>query len=145
MFFVRYLAFVFFWEYLGLKRPHIFGEKRKRKQKTIRNRLGKGTLDACAKFQGLTLKNGVENWDYCAVECKKQGLTSYLLGVSMYSILGFKFDLILVLRSQFFDFLRETLYKYALEHLKAAGPEKKGTFFSCYRKCLCIIDLFEVL
>ena len=47
----------------------------------------------------------------------------------MYSILGVKSDLILVLRSQFFDFLRETLYKRALEHLEAAGPEKKGSFF----------------
>ena len=44
--------------------------------------------------------------------------------------MGVKFDLILVLRSQFFDFLRKTLYKRALEHLEAAGPEKKwATFF----------------
>ena len=43
--------------------------------------------------------------------------------------MGVKFDLILVLRSQFFDFLRESLYKHALEHLEAAGPEKKGSFF----------------
>ena len=35
--------------------------------------------------------------------------------------MGVKFDLVLVLRSQFFDFLRETLYKHALEHLEAAG------------------------
>ena len=32
----------------------------------------------------------------------------------------------LVLRSQFFDFLRE---KHALEHLEAAGPEKKWAVF----------------
>ena len=31
----------------------------------------------------------------------------------------------LVLRSQFFEYLRETLYKHALEHLEAAGPEKE--------------------
>ena len=49
--------------------------------------------------------------------------------VSVSSILGVKLDLILVLRSQFFDFLRETLYKHALEHLAAVGPEKKGIFF----------------
>ena len=35
----------------------------------------------------------------------------------------------LVLRSQFFEYLRETLYKHALEHLEAAGPEKKGVIF----------------
>ena len=43
--------------------------------------------------------------------------------------MGVKFDLILVLRCQFFEFLGETLYKHALEHLEAAGPEKKGYFF----------------
>ena len=43
----------------------------------------------------------------------------------------------LFLRSQFFDFLREFLYKHALEHLEAAGPE--------HSKCLSIIDLFEGL
>ena len=44
--------------------------------------------------------------------------------------MGVNFDLLLVLRSQFFDFLRETFYKHALEHLEAAGPEKKmGHFF----------------
>ena len=49
--------------------------------------------------------------------------------------MGVKFDLILVLRSQFFDFLRETSYKHALEHLEAAGPEKKWVIFF-FRKCL---------
>ena len=69
-----------------------------------------------------------------------------LLGFSIYSIFGVKFGLILVLRSQFFDFLRETLCKHALEHLEAAGPdEKMGHFFSSYSKCLSIIDLFEGL
>ena len=43
---------------------------------------------------------------------------------------GLKFDLLLVLRSQFFEYLRETLCKYALERLEAACPEKKGHFFS---------------
>ena len=47
----------------------------------------------------------------------------------MYSILGVKSDLILVLRSQFFEFLREPLHKHALEHLEAAGSEKKIAHF----------------
>ena len=63
----------------------------------------------------------------------------------MYSILGVKFNFVLVLRSQFFEFLRETLYKHALEHLKAAGSEKRAIFFSSYSKCLPIIDLSEGL
>ena len=35
----------------------------------------------------------------------------------------------LVLRGQFFECLRETLYKHALEHLEAARPEKKWVIF----------------
>ena len=58
------------------------------------------------------------------------GIVNYqVLVFSMCSILGDKFDLILVLRSQFFDFLRETLYKHYLEHLEATGPEKYELFF----------------
>ena len=58
-------------------------------------------------------------------------------------MLNFKSDLILVRRSQFFDYLRETLFKLVLEHPKAARPEKNWVkFFSSYGKCLTIIDLF---
>ena len=63
-------------------------------------------------------------------------------------MLGFKNDLIWVLRSQFFEYLRETLtlYKHALEHLEAARSENKmGIFFSSYGKRLTIMDLFEGL
>ena len=61
-------------------------------------------------------------------------------------MLGVKFGLILVLRSQFFEYLRKPLYKHALEHLEAARSEKKWVIFhSSYGKRLTIIDLFEVL
>ena len=33
----------------------------------------------------------------------------------------------MVLRRQFIDFLRETLYKHAVEHLEAAGLEEQGS------------------
>ena len=57
-----------------------------------------------------------------------------------------KFDSTLVLRSHFFEYLRETLYKHALEHLEAVRPvNKMGHFFPSHRKCLTIIDLFESL
>ena len=59
--------------------------------------------------------------------------------------LSVKFDIILALRSQFFECLRETLYKHALEHVEAARPAKKGHYFSSYGKCLNIVDLFEGL
>ena len=65
---------------------------------------------------------------------------------SIYSILGVINDIILVLRSQFFEYLRETLYKHALEHLEAARSEQKWVIrFSSYGKRLTIIDLFEGL
>ena len=32
------------------------------------------------------------------------------------------FDFVLILRGQFLEYLRETLYKHALELLKSAGP-----------------------
>ena len=41
-----------------------------------------------------------------------------------------KFDLILVLRSQLFEYLRKTLYEDTLEHLEAVRSRKKNkTFF----------------
>ena len=57
-------------------------------------------------------------------------------------VLGVKVGLILVVRSQIFEYLCETLYKHALEHLEAACSEKNGSFFV---DPLTIIDLFEVL
>ena len=51
----------------------------------------------------------------------------------------------LVLRSQFFEYLCETLYKHALEHLEAARSEKNRRKVSLLRKRLAIIDLFEGL
>ena len=39
------------------------------------------------------------------------------------------FYVVLVLRSQFFEYLHETLYKHVLEHLEAARPEKNIFFF----------------
>ena len=59
--FFRQIFFVlFFWGYLGRKRPYIFGEKKKEKENPIRKRLGKGILNTRAKCQGLTPKNGVD-------------------------------------------------------------------------------------
>ena len=51
----------------------------------------------------------------------------------------------LVLRSQFGEYLRETLYKHALEHLEAAHPENKMEKNVFLRKRLTIIDPSEGL
>ena len=54
-------------------------------------------------------------------------------------------DLILVLRCQFCEYLRETSYKHALELLEAARMGKNGKLSFFLRKRLTIIDLFEGL
>ena len=127
---------------MGLKGPHIFGEKKQETKKPIRERPGRGTLNTCAKSQGLTQKRR-GHLDFSAVKCKNHGSASQLLSFSLHSILSVKFDLILVLRSQFFDFLRETLYKHALEHLEAAGPEKKWVlYFSSYNCSKCLPGIY---
>ena len=61
--------------------------------------------------------------DLCAVNVRKLR-SSHVFSVD--SILGVKYDLILVVRSQFFEYMRETLHKYALKHLEAARLEKKS-------------------
>ena len=62
---------------------------------------------------------------------------------------GVKCGLLLVLRSQFFEYLRETGYKHALEHLEAARSQKKmggkNAFLRRKRLRVTIIDLFEGL
>ena len=64
--------------------------------------------------------------------CGKRSKITYLhrndLVSSVASIFGVKHDLKLVLRSQFFEYLHETLnlYKPALEHLEAARSEKES-------------------
>ena len=63
-FFRHIFGVLYFWGYLGLKEPHIFGEKKKQKQTNIRKRLGRGTLNTRAKIEGLTLKNGVDIWAF---------------------------------------------------------------------------------
>ena len=65
----------------------------------------------------------------------------------MESTLGVKHDLMLMLAlgSRIFEYLRETFYGHALEHLQSAGSEKneKKRFF--LRKRLAVIDLYEGL
>ena len=119
--------------YLGLKGPHIFGGKKKRK--THSTKALQGHIKHVCKISGSNSQKRRGHLDFSAVKCKNHGSASQLLSFSLHSILSVKFDLILVLRSQFFDFLRETLYKHSLERLEAAGPAKKWViFFSSYSK-----------
>ena len=70
LFFRQIFGFLFFAGYLGIKRPHIFGEKKIKKTTKHSERLGKGTLNTCAKFQGLTLENGVAIWTFVRLSAK---------------------------------------------------------------------------
>ena len=51
---------LYFLGYLGLKGSQISREK----EKNIRKRLGRDTLNTCAKFQGPSLENGADIWTF---------------------------------------------------------------------------------
>ena len=66
---VFFCLVLFFAENVGSLKTQISPKKCKKPKylninitKKNRWRLGRGTLNTCAKFQGLTLKNGVDNW-----------------------------------------------------------------------------------
>ena len=66
-FFARYLGLKYFYivGLIWVLRDPTFPAKNKTKQKqNIRKRLGRGTLNACAKFQGPFLQNGVDIWTF---------------------------------------------------------------------------------
>ena len=77
---------------------------------------------------GPTLKNGVDIWTFVRLSAKITAWHCNYLVLVYIRYWALNFDLILVLSSQFFDFLRETLYKHALEHPEAVGPEKRSFF-----------------
>ena len=125
--------FRFYFYFLGILRsygtPHFRRKNKNKKNQSWKAR--QGHVQHVCKISGsITLEKDVDIWT-CVRLCTK--ITAWhrnylVLGFSLCSILGVKIDLILVLWSQFFEFLRETLYKHALEHLEAAGPETKGSF-----------------
>ena len=96
------------------------------------------------KNSGSNSQKRCGHLDFCAVKITAWH-RNYSIGFSVFSISDVKLDLIMVIRSQFSEYLRETSHKHALEHLGAAGPKINGFFFSSYGKCLSIIDFFEGL
>ena len=114
--------------YLGLSRDPIFPAKQNKNKKKHSQKARQGHIKHVCKKSGSISQKRRGRLHFCAIKCKNHGLASKLLGFSVYSIFGVYYDLILVLRSQFFEYLRETLYKHALEHLEAACSEKNGSF-----------------
>ena len=80
----------------------------------------------CANSRGVSLENCVDIWNFVRWTCVNYGFSSWLLGFRVDLILGGKYDLILNLHSQFFDNLREALYKHPWRHLKAARSKKRN-------------------
>ena len=77
--FINGFFFFFFfspdiWVFLGLKGSHLSCEKT-----NIRNRLDRDTLNTCAKFQGLSLKNGVDIWTFVRSSAKITAYRNYLV------------------------------------------------------------------
>ena len=70
LFFFPRQIFVFF-GYLGLKKPHIFGEWNKRPKKN-RVKSRQGNIKHVCKFSVSTLKNGVDIWTFVRLSAKSQ-------------------------------------------------------------------------
>ena len=68
--FVSYFGVLyFFWDVWVLRDP-TFSAKKINKNNNLRERLGKVILNTCAKFQGLTLKIGVDIWTFVRLSAK---------------------------------------------------------------------------
>ena len=99
---------------------------KKKKALTVRQ----GHIKHCAKSQGLSIKNRVDIWTLVRWTVKKIRLRIVITWFQCRFDFGHEYDFILTLRDQFFEYLRETLYKHALKHLEAARSEtKKKTKF----------------
>ena len=108
--------------YLGLSRDPIFPAKQNKNKKKHSQKARQGHIKHVCKKSGSISQKRRGRLHFCAIKCKNHGLASKLLGFSVYSIFGVYYDLILVLRSQFFEYLRETLYKTYL------GAPGSGSF-----------------
>lgn len=75
-------------------------------KKWFRKRLGRG-IKHVPQFEGLSLKIVVDIKSFVRQREKKYGLATSNLGFSVYLMLGVKFDLMLDLRSQVFEYCRE--------------------------------------
>ena len=97
-------------------------------KKAIKNPGGPqdGQSNACAKFQRISLKNGVNMWIFVRRSVKFTSLPWNYLSIVPYGI-----SLILALCSPIFEYLRETFYRYALEYLQSAPSDQK----QCKKKC----------
>ncbi|CAM9525422.1 unnamed protein product [Laminaria digitata] len=83
--------------------------------------------------------------DFCAVNVQKLRHRLVSTWFQCRFDFGRHYDLVLVLRSQFFEHFRETMYRHALEDLELARSGKKMFYFFFLRKRLTLLDLFEGL
>ena len=140
LFFPNIRVFVFL-GCLGLKGSQISSKKKNKKpEKPIRKKLGRDTLNTCAKFQGLSLKNGVDTLTFVLYSAK---------------ITAWRRNFYLVLVYIRFRALNLTWYwSYAVSSStmcakvcanmpwstwKRLVQKKRALFFSCYRQCLSLL------
>ena len=147
-FFSQIFVFSCFWDVWVLRDPRFPAKKKNKKpEKPIRKKLGRDTLNTCAKFQGLSLKNGVDTLTFVLYSAK---------------ITAWRRNFYLVLVYIRFRALNLTWYwSYAVSSSifraklctdmpwstwKPLVQKKKCVnYFSSYSKCLSIFDLFEGL
>ena len=93
------------------------------------------------KFQGLTLKNGVDVWTFVRLSAKITAWhRNYLVLVYIrFWVLNLTQHWSYAVGSSYF--LRETFYKHALEHLEAAGSGKKKLFFFVLQSKRLLINI----
>ena len=132
VFFRQILGFCVSWDIWVLRDPKVSSKKTKNKtKKAISKKLGRGTLNTCAKFKGLTLKTGVDIWTFVRLSAKiaawhrNYSVLVYIRFWSLYLTYLWSY----AVRSSMSCAKLCTWYKHALEHLEAAGPETKLSHF----------------
>ena len=124
-FFVFSLMFVFFFNFFSY--PNIADDKTYTTKITV-HYCG-GSQDTCTKNQNISLKNGEDIWPFVRDTCAFCALDWYLLSFSQGSIFGVIHELMLALRSQIFENLRDCFYRHALKYGTGSFRkkcEKKG-------------------
>ena len=104
LFFRQMFDFFYFWGYLGLKGSHFSSEIKQKNKKKHAYKARQVNIEHVCKILGSISQKRRRHFDFCAINCKNNSLASWLRGVRVYSNSGVKFDLIVVLRSHFFEY-----------------------------------------
>ena len=125
--FLRQICFFscVFLGYLGLSISKLSGERKQKQENPNSSTAWQGLIEHVCKQSRSISKNRRERLDFCAENMFFCVVALYLLSSSIGSPSGVKYDWILALRSQTFEYLRETFCRHALEYLQSPRAEKR--------------------